>query len=476
MKAQNSCQKGSNLKCSQQLPENLPQEIGGSSYLPIVWKHLTPAVCQEIFEQTRDRERQRKWSLYALLRTWTGLLQTDLESQTQAIESYCGTGHPLFPNVKASPESFFMRIQQVRPAFFRNLFNHFTQAIKGEFPGNFEVDSEVSENKFSHVYSIDASRLERVEKRLKILRNVHQPIIPGSLQGAYDLRNGCLKALYFDPDGDKGEIPMLEEILPKLEAESLILADALYCVPHVWQEVAEKDIFMISPYHTWVKQKKIKELGRHSIERGVISDTLVQMGTYQRKMILRSIRLHRKGKKTFQLITNILDPKLLTAKKILALYKKRWTIERMYFHLKEVLNLNYLFNSSPAAVGQQVYATAILYNALRLSQALIAKKLKVKPELISPAKLFPRITEILVRLTLAEIGAELMYEAVCEKNPRFKVDRPQLNWNHHPFFRLQLKGLWVEKRNPKRKKRKYHKFKSWTSFHLIRGGRAYMQN
>jgi hypothetical protein len=110
-------------------------EIAAPDYLGKIWQYLTPEVCDEVFELTRDRERQRKWGLHALLKTWIGILQCDLGSQTEAVEEYCGKAHPLFPLVEASPESFFKRIQSLRPAFFRNIFRRWH--LCGCFPGNF---------------------------------------------------------------------------------------------------------------------------------------------------------------------------------------------------------------------------------------------------------------------------------------------------------------------------------------------------
>ena len=40
--------------------------------------------------------------------------------------------------------------------------------------------------------------------------------------------------------------------------------------------------------------------------------------------------------------------------KALALYARRWSIERMYFDLKVVLNLNRVYAANPNAVAMQV--------------------------------------------------------------------------------------------------------------------------
>jgi hypothetical protein len=65
------------------------------------------------------------------------------------------------------------------------------------------------------------------------------------------------------------------------------------------------------------------------------------------------------------LITDALDPSVLTPLQLPALHRRRWSVERMYLTMKDIMELKHLDNCSPAAVGQEVYATAILYNTLR---------------------------------------------------------------------------------------------------------------
>ena len=64
------------------------------------------------------------------------------------------------------------------------------------------------------------------------------------------------------------------------------------------------------------------------------------------------------------------------------------------FHLKEVFALNQLLNASPSFIAQQVYATVILYKAIRVSQVEITRKLTFPPERFSPDKLFSKLIDI----------------------------------------------------------------------------------
>jgi len=55
-------------------------------------------------------------------------------------------------------------------------------------------------------------------------------------------------------------------------------------------------------------------------------------------MDLRLIVL-KSGGKTYRALTNDMDPSHLSAEDIVALYPMRWTVERLFFQLKVVLNL-----------------------------------------------------------------------------------------------------------------------------------------
>src|SRR4029453_3746235 len=86
------------------------------------------------------------------------------------------------------------------------------------------------------------------------------------------------------------------------------------------------------------------------------------------RQLLRYVRWRRGGTR-YELLTNVLAPARLSAEEALDLYPYRWSVERMFFDLKEVLNLNRLYAANPNAVPLQVYAAAIVYNALRVAQS-----------------------------------------------------------------------------------------------------------
>jgi hypothetical protein len=452
--------------------KHLPGQIQPVDYLATLWQHLTESLCNEVFELTRDKERQRKWSLFALLQVWTGLLHGRAHSQTQAVEA-CGKGNPFFPDVEATSESFFQRIQSLRPAFFHNIFLRFTAAISPLCPKNFAASLCLSEEAFPEILVLDGSKLHKVGRLLKIARTITGAILPGSLEAVYDLRRGILRNLIFDPDGLRGEKHLLLKALTSLPKGSLLVYDRYACYALYWKAMEEAGLFLLARASSTVHLEEVSEVLSIKQGRNRLRETLVEMGKSHDKRALRLITWET-PRGTLRLLTNVMDLEKLPAHQALMLYVQRWSVERCFLSLKDTLNLNHLFNASPAAVGGQVFATAILYNALRLAQSQIAKKVGVEPERISPEKLFPRLTEKIVELTLVEDGAERYHLKILQENPR--AVHPELHLERAPMFKLSLQGITLEPRLGERRRRRYCKGrKRATSYDKIPGAKKYVR-
>src|SRR5438067_2478080 len=74
---------------------------------------------------------------------------------------------------------------------------------------------------------------------------------------------------------------------------------------------------------------------------------------------------------TRRYLTNVLDPTLLPAHEVPALYARRWDIELAYKLLKRELNLHLLWSGKTAVIHQQIWATLII------SQVLLALWMEV---------------------------------------------------------------------------------------------------
>ena len=242
------------------------------------------------------------------------------------------------------------------------------------------------------VVLLDGSRLAAIAHRLKLLWNERAVVLPGCLLGVYDLGRGLCRALYFTADAAASEMTRAKAALADLARDTLILGDRLYGTADFFAALTARRCWGVVRRNRQLSLHKVQRLRKRRIQGGLLEDWLVDAGTgvsapTQR---LRYIRWRRGGTR-YELLTNVLIPARLSAEEALDLYPYRWGIERMFYDLKEVLNLNRLYAANPNAVAMQVYAAAIVYNALRVAQSEGAAQVGVAPETISPAKFYPKV-------------------------------------------------------------------------------------
>src|SRR3989442_1383359 len=261
----------------------------------LLQEHITPALCRTVFGAVRKTERQRVWPLEALIRFWTAVVLRAPKALSQALVDSLEGRDPTFPRVEASPEAFFQRCRDLRPAFFAEVFQRFTTRLVTAVPPRYAAEGAPVRARFTAIVILDGSRLAAIAPRLKLLWNERAVVLPG----------------------------------PGASAPRQVLR-----------------------YSRW-----------------------------------------RRGGTRYEVLTNVLAPARLSAEEALDLYPYRWSVERMFFDLKEVLNLNRLYAANPNAVAMQVYAAAIVYNALRVAQSEGAAQVGWAPEQLSPAKFYPKRSE-----------------------------------------------------------------------------------
>ncbi|TAK01395.1 hypothetical protein EPO44_09075 [bacterium] len=134
------------------------------------------------------------------------------------------------------------------------------------------------------------------------------------------------------------------------------------------------------------------------------------------------------------------------------------------------MNLSNLYASHPNLVAQQVYVTAMVYTAFRVAQARIAERLRILPEQLSPAKLFPK-------LALAINDYCVVQRFVIrtrELNPGVAIRFPGMSTVQSAS--VPLDAILLRRRNGNRRRRRFcASAKRWKSFKHVRGGQKFLR-
>lgn len=426
---------------------------------------ITEALCEEVFQGVRTTERQRKWTLFALARFWLAVVLEPPRSLSQLLErTRSRDPKGILPAVAASAESFFEKCKNFSSEFFMALYHHFLERVLPSAPKRYCQEVIHLDEKFSGILAIDGSRLDKIAHRLKILWKEEAAILPGCLTAVYDLFRGIATELWFDPDAAASEFKRGMLAVETLPPDTLLLGDRLYCSIQFFHALNEHDCFGLFRRNKTVKITKVRRLSTAKLEEGTTEDWLVEVGRGKKKIELRLVVLEKDGK-TYEAVTNVLDPKRLSAKDVVMLYPLRWTIERLFYDLKEVLNLKKFYAANPNAVAMQVYAAAIVHVAFRIAQGNVAEQVDLPPEELSPKKLFPHLALASIKL----LEGEWWIEEVRKANPGVKLRKPSMK--RAPDTVVSLKRIRVQRRSSVRRKRGYSaERRKWKSITKVDGG------
>lgn len=448
-------------------PASPEQRVELLGTVQVLHEHLTTSLCQTVFQQTRTTERERRWSLAALASFWTEVILRAPQSLTQAIEEAATGNGAGWPRVQATPEAFFARCQTLNWRFFANLYEAFVAQVLPQAMPGYAAPLHTLREHFPEVWIVDGSRLDAVAHRLKLLREVRARVLPGCVTAFYDLYRGLTRHLDFNPDAAAGELPRAMAALTHVPQGTLLLGDRLYGVGAFFAALTSRGIAGLCRRNGCQSWRWLRELSKTFVAGGTAWDTLIEVKGKKDipTQTLRWLRW-RKGRERWELLTNVLGPAQLSVIDALSLYPWRWKVERLFFDLKEVLNLHRFYTSSPNGVAMQVYAAALVHTALRVAQGHIAQASGIEPEEIAPAKFFPRLAAASIGLT----WSELAFLEIQQANPGIALSKP--DWRLCDFAWTTLERIQVEPRNGRRKKRRFcQSRKQWKSFTHIPGGK-----
>jgi len=440
--------------------------------LKFIHAHITEETCEEVFKSNRKTERQRLWTLKSLVDFWTAIILRAPKALRHALEQVRkGSERDTYPHVESTPEAFFQRCQGLRWEFFGRIFERFIVSVLPEAPLAYCSKFQYLRERFPEVWVWDGSRLDAIRKRLKILWDVTATVLPGCLLCVYDLFRGIPRIVQYEMDAAKSEMKRIRDTMAQIPEGILILGDRLSASVQLFAALAERKVFGLFRYNKQVTLVKGTCFGTKKVDGGVLEDWEVEAGTgaTAEPQVLRYVCFRKGNRIERDVLTNVMDPEMLTAEEAIDLYYCRWSIERMFYDLKVVLDLHRFYAANPNAVGMQVYAAFLVYAAMRIGQAMAARQVQVEPEEISTQKFFPRMASASFKLSIVQ-------DAFCQMhifNPGKKLLDPSDEHlgKHYKWLSTTLEEVRVEERNEHRRKRRFCKGrKKWKSFKHVPGG------
>jgi hypothetical protein len=304
--------------------------------------------------------------------------------------------------------------------------------------------------------AFDGKKLKNAAKRLKPLRGVPGKLLGGKLLVALDVSCGLVSAMNADPDGERNDVPLV----PRLVAQ----VRALESAPILWlgdRQFGNLEVPALlvarSGDHFLIRAPKSLKLHAdphqpaERFEDGAGRSVRQEWGWIgaardARRRYVRRITLERPEQDAVILLSDLTDDQRYPAADLLAAYRLRWGIERVFQEVTEVFSLQTLIGATPRAMIFQAAMCFLLYNLIQVVRAYLAADGKRALPRVSSEKLFWDVRDQLT--TWAHLGE--VAEAVKAFAAGGATSTTMRRW-----LKTTLRGCWRDKyvkAPPKRKK------------------------
>jgi hypothetical protein len=224
---------------------------------------------------------------------------------------------------------------------------------------------------------LDGNHLTSTERRLDVLRECSAGPLPG--QALVVLEPDVMLATHMLPceDGHAQERSMTPEVLALVEADDCWVADRNFCTFALLNGIAMRQAFFAIRHHAKLRIISSGTLRRRGhTETGEVFEQKVTLegedGTRldARRILVRLEAPTRDGETELAVVTNV-PTSDASAVAIAALYRKRWTLETMFFELTQMLDgeLNAMGYPRAALLGFGI--ALVSYNLLSTARSAL---------------------------------------------------------------------------------------------------------
>jgi DDE family transposase len=215
---------------------------------------------------------------------------------------------------------------------------------------------------FSAVLALDGSTLDALVRKCGLLRDGQGSVLAGRLAALLDVITRLPQALWYEQDQHANDQRFWERALAALERGSLLIFDLGFLNFSRFDELTDAGVWFL----TRMEQRTVYQVEKLLRTTAQLHEQLVWVGSGPSSRCSHQLRLvewQHQGK-WYRYLTNVVEPKVLPAEYVVALYWQRWRIEDAFNVVKRLLGLAYFWSGSINGIQVQLWASWILYAVL----------------------------------------------------------------------------------------------------------------
>lgn len=345
-----------------QTPVTVMAKLALERALPAAW-------VDALFEQHRQRQYSRELlfsTVVDLMSTVAVGLQPSVHAAAQAQK-----------DLPVSLAALYDKINNTEPALARALVAESARRLES-------VAREMRGGRAPlcpgyRIRVVDGNHLPASEKRLAALRGFRGAALPGHSLVVYDPDAGMVLDVVPCEDAHAQERTLMPSLLAASQPGELWIADRNFCTTGIlaaWHRRIA--MFVVREHGSSPNPKpleKLREVGR--AETGTIHEQEVEIEDEKGAIRLRRIEVHldkptEDGETVIRLLSNL--PATQMAQEVAELYRRRWTIERMFQWLEAVLHSEVRTLGHPRAALLAFAVAIVAFNVLSAIQGAVERQ------------------------------------------------------------------------------------------------------
>ena len=329
---------------------------------------LDPKRIDALFERTAERQYTRDLTFSALVDLMSQVVMGIRPSVHAAYRA-------MAEQLGVSDQAVYDKLNKVEPAVSAELvrdsaqqaqpvIDHLRTRLPPLLPG-------------FHCKIIDGNHLAASEHRIKALRTTWAAPLPGKLLVVLDQELKLATDVFPCEDGHAQERSLLDDVLPKVEARDLWMADRNFCTFSFLRGIAARGGVFLMRQHGTIKGKLLgKRKCRGRCATGVVHEQRLELSDAEghpwviRRITIRLDEPTRDGDTELHLLSNV-PANMGNARQLAEAYHQRWTIEVMFLEMSQTLACEIDTLGYPKAALFAFCLALLAYNAVSVLKAAL---------------------------------------------------------------------------------------------------------
>ena len=293
---------------------------------------LDPPTMEQLFQKNAPDHYTRELTIDALVGL---LIQVSVGAHPSPHAAYVADHATDDPTITVSKAAFYGKLGRLPTAVSEAVVRHSAERCGQLLDLMPQVRTEILPGYRMRV--LDGNVLTGTEHRLTALRRWLNACLPGKSLVVYEPGMGLVTDVVLCEDAYTQERALVTQIVPRIQARDLLIADRNFCTPRFVFGVHGREGFVIVRQHrrSLPCQPTEKLTKRGQTATGTVYEQRVQTTDAEtgetlslRRIEVRLFEKTRDGDRTIALLTNL--PEQVSALAIAQLYLDRWTIEKHF--------------------------------------------------------------------------------------------------------------------------------------------------